>query len=207
MAYAYMFKYIIVGDTCVGKSSILLSFTDKRFDPHQLSTIGADFGMRTVLVDGQPVKLQIWDTAGQERYQSLTRSYYRGASGALLVYDISRRDSFIHLTKWLEDMRTHGSSKTVIMLVGNKADHARREVAFEEGERFANENGLMFLETSAKTADHVDEVFLRIAHQIYGDIQKGVYDLTTCQMQGMHGIVLGTAELMIVDGASNACRC
>jgi len=204
MAYAYMFKYIIVGDSFVGKSSILLSFTDKRFDSHKGPTIGIEFGIRTVLVAGQPVKLQIWDTAGQERYQSITRSYYRGVIGALLVYDISRRDTFTHLTKWLEDMRKHVGSNTEIMLVGNKSDLARREVAFEEGERFANENGLIFLETSAKVADHVDEAFLRIAHEIHGKIQKGVYDLTTCQM---HGIQLGTPELMIVDGVSSACQC
>lgn len=204
MAYAYMFKYIIVGDSFVGKSSILLSFTDKRFDAHKGPTIGIEFGIRNVLVGGQPVKLQIWDTAGQERYQSITRSYYRGVSGALLVYDISRRETFAHLARWLDDMRKHVGSNTVIMLVGNKADLPRREVAFQEGERFANENGLIFLETSAKAADHVDDAFLQIAQEIHGKIKDGVYDLATCQM---HGIQLGTPELMIVDGASNACRC
>ncbi|TKC38430.1 hypothetical protein EI555_015011, partial [Monodon monoceros] len=205
MAYAYLFKYIIIGDTVlelvtwalraaaalpgrpgpgpgpaaggrgrrfdarsgdiaannlvsVGKSCLLLQFTDKRFQPVHDLTIGVEFGARMITIDGKQIKLQIWDTAGQESFRSITRSYYRGAAGALLVYDITRRDTFNHLTTWLEDARQHSNSNMVIMLIGNKSDlESRREVKKEEGEAFAREHGLIFMETSAKTASNVEE--------------------------------------------------
>ncbi|CAH0724399.1 unnamed protein product, partial [Brenthis ino] len=144
MAYAYLFKYIIIGDTGVGKSCLLLQFTDKRFQPVHDLTIGVEFGARMITIDGKQIKLQIWDTAGQEAFRSITRSYYRGAAGALLVYDITRRDTFNHLTTWLEDARQHSNSNMVIMLIGNKSDlESRREVKKEEGEAFAREHGLV----------------------------------------------------------------
>jgi len=144
MSYAYLFKYIIIGDTGVGKSCLLLQFTDKRFQPVHDLTIGVEFGARMITIDGKQIKLQIWDTAGQESFRSITRSYYRGAAGALLVYDITRRDTFNHLTSWLEDARQHSNSNMVIMLIGNKSDlEARREVKREEGEAFAREHGLV----------------------------------------------------------------
>jgi len=134
MSYAYLFKYIIIGDTGVGKSCLLLQFTDKRFQPVHDLTIGVEFGARMITIDGKQIKLQIWDTAGQESFRSITRSYYRGAAGALLVYDITRRDTFSHLTTWLEDARQHSSSNMVIMLIGNKSDlEARREVKKRRG--------------------------------------------------------------------------
>ena len=111
---------IIIGDTGVGKSCLLLQFTDKRFQPVHDLTIGVEFGARMITIDGKQIKLQIWDTAGQESFRSITRSYYRGAAGALLVYDITRRETFNHLTTWLDDARQHSSSNMVIMLIGNK---------------------------------------------------------------------------------------
>uniref|UniRef100_A0A8C9B3G1 Ras-related protein Rab-2A n=1 Tax=Phocoena sinus TaxID=42100 RepID=A0A8C9B3G1_PHOSS len=155
MAYACLFKYIIISDTGVGKSCLLLQFTDKRFQPVYDLTIGVEFGARMKTIDGKQIKLQIWDTAGQESFRSITRSYYRGAAGALLVYDIIRRDTFNHLTTWLEYARQHSNSNMVIMLTGNKK--FRREVKKEEGEAFAREHGLIFMETSAKTASNVEE--------------------------------------------------
>ncbi|KAM8851014.1 ras-related protein Rab-2A isoform 2-T2 [Spinachia spinachia] len=147
MAYAYLFKYIIIGDTGVGKSCLLLQFTDKRFQPVHDLTIGVEFGARMITIDGKQIKLQIWDTAGQESFRSITRSYYRGAAGALLVYDI---------TSDLE---------------------SRREVKKEEGEAFAREHGLIFMETSAKTASNVEEAFINTAKEIYEKIQEGVFDI------------------------------
>jgi Ras-related protein Rab-2A len=112
-----------------------------------------------ITIDNKQIKLQIWDTAGQESFRSITRSYYRGAAGALLVYDITRRETFNHLTSWLDDARQHSNSNMTIMLIGNKSDlEHRRAVSFEEGQQFANEHGLIFLETSAKTAANVEEV-------------------------------------------------
>ncbi|XKL59540.1 hypothetical protein PGB90_000556 [Kerria lacca] len=121
MSYAYLFKYIIIGDTGVGKSCLLLQFTDKRFQPVHDLTIGVEFGARMITIDNKQIKLQIWDTAGQEAFRSITRSYYRGAAGALLVYDITRRDTFNHLTTWLEDARQHSNSNMVIMLIAKTA--------------------------------------------------------------------------------------
>ncbi|KAG5841895.1 hypothetical protein ANANG_G00171870 [Anguilla anguilla] len=155
MAYAYLFKYIIIGDTGVGKSCLLLQFTDKRFQPVHDLTIGVEFGARMITIDGKQIKLQIWDTAGQESFRSITRSYYRGAAGALLVYDITRRDTFNHLTTWLEDARQHSNSNMVIMLIGNKSD----------------------LESRRETASNVEEAFINTAKEIYEKIQEGVFDI------------------------------
>ena len=166
---------------------MLLQFTDKRFRTDHDLTIGVEFGARLVNIGGKQIKLQIWDTAGQESFRSITRSYYRGATGALLVYDISRRDTFNHLTRWLEEARQHASPKMVIMLIGNKSDLEKREVSYEEGEKFAQENGLIFLETSAKTAQNVEEAFLQTAQKIYDNIQSGQYDLSN----DAHGIKVG----------------
>ncbi|KAM8966874.1 ras-related protein Rab-2A [Pelodytes ibericus] len=162
----------------VGKSCLLLQFTDKRFQPVHDLTIGVEFGARMITIDGKQIKLQIWDTAGQESFRSITRSYYRGAAGALLVYDITRRDTFNHLTTWLEDARQHSNSNMVIMLIANKSDlESRREVKKEEGEAFAREHGLVFMETSAKTASNVEEAFINTAKEIYEKIQEGVFDI------------------------------
>ncbi|XP_057549578.1 ras-related protein RABB1c [Amaranthus tricolor] len=179
MSYAYLFKYIIIGDTGVGKSCLLLQFTDKRFQPVHDLTIGVEFGARMITIDNKPIKLQIWDTAGQESFRSITRSYYRGAAGALLVYDITRRETFNHLASWLEDARQHANANMTIMLIGNKSDLAhRRAVSTEEGEQFAKEHGLIFMECSAKTAQNVEEAFIKTAATIYKKIQDGVFDVS-----------------------------
>jgi len=145
MSYAFLMKYIIIGDTGVGKSCLLLQFTDKRFQPVHDLTIGVEFGARMITIDQRQIKLQIWDTAGQESFRSITRSYYRGAAGALLVYDITRRETFNHLTRWLEEARQNANQSMVIMLIGNKSDlDHRRQVSMEEGEKFAKDHGLIF---------------------------------------------------------------
>lgn len=190
MAYAYLFKYIIIGDTGVGKSCLLLQFTDKRFQPVHDLTIGVEFGARMIAIENKPIKLQIWDTAGQESFRSITRSYYRGAAGALLVYDITRRETFNHLTTWLEDARQHAIANMTIMLIGNKSDLShRRAVTFEEGQQFAKENGLIFMETSAKTAQNVEQAFIETAAKIYRKIQDGVFDASN----EANGIKVGSA--------------
>eukprot|EP00294_Goniomonas_avonlea_P009576 CAMPEP_0114563544 /NCGR_PEP_ID=MMETSP0114-20121206/13172_1 /TAXON_ID=31324 /ORGANISM="Goniomonas sp, Strain m" /LENGTH=209 /DNA_ID=CAMNT_0001749409 /DNA_START=66 /DNA_END=695 /DNA_ORIENTATION=- len=179
MSYAYLFKYIIIGDTGVGKSCLLLQFTDKRFQPVHDLTIGVEFGARMITIDGKQIKLQIWDTAGQESFRSITRSYYRGAAGALLVYDITRRETFNHLASWLEDARQHSNQNMTIMLIGSKCDlEHRRAVSYEEGEQFAKDHNLVFLETSAKTAHNVEEAFVNTAKKIYEKIKEGVFDVT-----------------------------
>ena len=128
-----------------------------------------------VSIDDKQIKLQIWDTAGQESFRSITRSYYRGAAGALLVYDVTRRETFEHLASWLEDAKQHANPNMTIMLIGNKSDMGhRRQVSKEEGAAFAEEHGLIFLETSAKTSENVEEAFIATAGKICENIDGGL---------------------------------
>ncbi|GFE54080.1 GTP-binding protein yptV4 [Babesia ovis] len=186
-SYKYLFKYIIIGDTGVGKSCLLLRFTDKRFKPDHDLTIGVEFGTRLINVKGDSIKLQIWDTAGQESFRSITRSYYRGAAGALLVFDISRRSTFEHLTKWLEEVKDHGSPTMTIVLIGNKTDVSKREVEYYEGKAFADENNLIYMETSAKGDYNVEEAFLTTASMIYDNVMRGMFDIES----GVYGVKKG----------------
>lgn len=177
--YDKLFRYIIVGDMAVGKSCILLQFTDNKFRVQHELTIGVEFGAKTIELNNKTIKIQIWDTAGQEQFQAITRTYYKGAIGALLVYDITRRDTFTHVTKWLEEVKSNSSKNICVILIGNKKDlEDKRQVTFEEGESFARENGLMFLETSAKTAFNVVEAFNLSAQAILNNIEKTGIDPT-----------------------------
>lgn len=206
-AYSYLFKYIIIGDTGVGKSCLLLQFTDKRFQPVHDLTIGVEFGARMVNIDGKQIKLQIWDTAGQESFRSITRSYYRGAAGALLVYDITRRETFQHLTSWLEDARRHSNQTMTIMLIGNKSDlDSRRAVSYEEGEKFARQHDLIFMETSAKNDENVEEAFIRTAKIIYDKIQRGVIDVNN-EMNGVKVGNVSTTDLINDNTDQSRSRC
>ncbi|KAA0148452.1 hypothetical protein FNF27_02574 [Cafeteria roenbergensis] len=190
MSYHHLYKFIIIGDTGAGKSCLLLQFTDKRFHSGYDLTIGVEFGAKLIRMNNKRIKLQIWDTAGQESFRSITRSYYRGSAGALLVYDITRPETFANLTTWLEEARAHSNNKDmVIILVGNKCDmESRRKVRYEEGEAFAKEHGLLFIETSAKTATNVDSAFTRVAETIYSKIESGTIDLKNESL----GIKLGS---------------
>jgi len=172
--YDYLFKFIIIGDAATGKSCLLHRFIDDKFRKESTHTIGVEFGSKIIEVGGHFVKLQIWDTAGQERFRSVTRSYYRGAAGAILVYDITSRESYNHVSSWLNDAKALANPDIAIVLVGNKIDLAQeREVSFLEASRFAQENDLMFLETSALTGEGVQEVFLKCARTILSKIESG----------------------------------
>jgi Ras-related protein Rab-2A len=174
---AYTFKYIIIGESGVGKSCLLLQFTDKRFEPLFDMTIGVEFGARSIQISNQEVKLQIWDTAGQESFRSITRSYYRGACGALLVFDVTNRSSFQSLQGWLDDARANCNVPITVMLVGNKSDlENKRQVSADEARAFAEEKGLTYIETSAKTSAGVDDAFIRTAEAIYDKVQRGELD-------------------------------
>mmetsp|Transcript_11600 Transcript_11600/g.11622 ORF Transcript_11600/g.11622 Transcript_11600/m.11622 type:complete len:215 (-) Transcript_11600:161-805(-) len=205
MSYAYLFKFIIIGDTGVGKSCLLLQFTDKRFQPVHDLTIGVEFGARMIMLDNKSIKLQIWDTAGQESFRSITRSYYRGAAGALLVYDITRRETFNHLTRWLEEAKQNSTSSMIFMLVGNKCDQeSRRVVSYKEGEAFAKAHGMLFMETSAKACINVDESFLGTAQGVYDAILSGSIN-TNDETQGVKlGMVGDRADLRQLSSANLA---
>jgi Ras-related protein Rab-2A len=179
-SYDHLFRYIIIGDMAVGKSCLLLQFTDHKFRYEHQLTIGVEFGGKTLDIKNRKIKIQIWDTAGQEAFQAITRTYYKGAIGALLVYDITRRETFNHIESWLNEVKTHGSKDVVCVLVGNKKDlEESRKVTFEEGQSLAKINGLLFLETSAKTAENVNEVFLTSARKILDNmIENGTDNFT-----------------------------
>jgi len=181
VGYRYIFKYIIVGESSVGKSCLLLQLVDNRFKEAHDLTIGVDFGSKTLRVnDTTNVKAQIWDTAGQESFRSITRSYYRGSICALLVYDITRRSTFDNIVRWLDDMRDNAYSKMIIILIGNKDDLAlEREVSTEEGQAFADQHNLLFMETSAKTGHNTEAAFRLTATVINENIENGQYDLRT----------------------------
>ena len=177
--YDHMFRYIIVGDMAVGKSCLLLQFTDHKFRHQHELTIGVEFGGKTIEVKNKSIKIQIWDTAGTEQFQAITRTYYKGAIGALLVYDISRHETFEHITKWLNEIKANGSKDICCILIGNKKDlEEQRQVKYEEGKEFTDKNNLLFLETSAKTAENVQECFIISAEKILEQISKTGIDPT-----------------------------
>ena len=177
--YDHMFRYIIVGDMAVGKSCLLLQFTDHKFRHQHELTIGVEFGGKTIEVKNKNIKIQIWDTAGQEAFQAITRTYYKGAIGALLVYDITKHDTFDHINKWINEVKNNGSKDIVCMLIGNKKDlEEERQVRYEEGKELADKNKMLFLETSAKTAENVQECFYLSAEKILEQISKTGIDPT-----------------------------
>jgi len=166
--FDYLFKVVLIGDSGVGKSNLLSRFTRNEFNLETKSTIGVEFATRSINVDGKTLKAQIWDTAGQERYRAITAAYYRGAVGALLVYDISKHGTYVNVTRWLKELRDHADSNIVIMLVGNKSDLKHlRAVPTEEAKAFSTENGLSFIETSALDASNVESAFQTILTDIY----------------------------------------
>jgi len=165
--YDYLFKLLLIGDSGVGKSCLLLRFADDTYTESYISTIGVDFKIRTIELDGKTVKLQIWDTAGQERFRTITSSYYRGAHGIIVVYDVTDKDSFNNVKQWLHEIDRYASPNVNKLLVGNKSDLAsKKTVSTEDAQEFADELGLEFLETSAKNANNVEAAFLRMASQI-----------------------------------------
>ncbi|KAK8691655.1 hypothetical protein V6N13_075156 [Hibiscus sabdariffa] len=171
--YDYLFKIVLIGDSGVGKSNILSRFTRNEFCLESKSTIGVEFATRTLQVEGKTVKAQIWDTAGQERYRAITSAYYRGAVGALLVYDITKRQTFDNVLRWLRELRDHADSNIVIMMAGNKSDLKHlRAVSTEDAQGLAESESLSFMETSALEAYNIEKAFQTVLLDIYEIIRK-----------------------------------
>ncbi|URE09454.1 RAB [Musa troglodytarum] len=171
--YDYLFKIVLIGDSGVGKSNILSRFTRNEFCLDSKSTIGVEFATKTLQIEGKTIKAQIWDTAGQERYRAITSAYYRGAVGALLVYDITKQKTFDNVQRWLRELRDHADSNIVIMMAGNKSDlNHLRAVSENDGQVFAEKEGLSFLETSALESLNVERAFQTILLEIYHIINK-----------------------------------
>lgn len=166
--YDFLFKVVLVGDSGVGKSNILSRFTRNEFNLQSKATIGVEFATRSINVEGKTLKAQIWDTAGQERYRAITSAYYRGAVGALLVYDITKGESFNNLERWLKELRDHADDRIVVLVVGNKCDLRHlREISEEEGKVFAENNSVATVETSALDATNIDTAFQLLLTGIY----------------------------------------
>ncbi|KAJ8903984.1 hypothetical protein NDN08_000514 [Rhodosorus marinus] len=166
--YDYLFKVVLIGDSGVGKSNLLSRFTRNEFSLESKTTIGVEFATRSIVTEGKTIKAQIWDTAGQERYRAITSAYYRGAVGALILYDIAKKMTFENVERWLKELRDHADRNIVIMLVGNKCDLKHiRAVSEEEGTSFSERNKLSFIETSALEATNVEDAFSRILTEIY----------------------------------------
>jgi len=165
--YDYLFKLLLIGDSGVGKSCLLLRFADHTYTESYISTIGVDFKIRTIDLDGKTIKLQIWDTAGQERFRTITSSYYRGAHGIIVVYDVTDTESFNNVKQWLNEIDRYACENVNKLLVGNKCDLvSKKAVDYETAKDFADKLNIPFLETSAKNATNVEKAFLTMAAEI-----------------------------------------
>ena len=173
-SYNYVMKLLIIGDSCVGKSCLLLRFTDGNFTPSFISTIGIDFRVRTIPIGDVKIKAQIWDTAGQERFRTITTAYYRGAQGILLVYDVTNKTTFNNVVNWIRQLKSHASENVTIILVGNKCDLTdNREVTYNEGKEKADSYNCKFFETSAKTGFSVEDTFMELMKTVhYGSLNQ-----------------------------------
>jgi Ras-related protein Rab-8A len=165
--YDFLFKLLLIGDSGVGKTCVLFRFAEDAFNSTFISTIGIDFKIRTIEMDGKKIKLQIWDTAGQERFRTITTAYYRGAMGIMLVYDITNEKSFDNIKNWIRNIEEHATADVEKMVLGNKCDmNDRRQISKERGEQLAIEYGIKFMETSAKASINVEEAFTTLARDI-----------------------------------------
>jgi small GTP-binding protein len=171
---SFVFKFILVGDSSVGKTAIAKRFCEREFSSDLPQTIGLEFGNRTVSIQENCIRLQIWDTAGQERFRSITRSYFRGSSAVFLVYDITNRESFSHICGWADDSTRLAPLESVQILIGNKSDlDDKRQVSNAEAKDFAEQNRLTLFETSALSGDKIDDAFVETAGRVYEAVQIG----------------------------------
>ena len=166
-SYDLLLKIILIGDSCVGKSNILLKYLKNEFDPNSRATVGVEFGTKNIIINNKKIKIQIWDTAGQERYRSITSAYYKGAKGALIVYDITRKCTFDNIDKWISDLKLNGDKNICIVILGNKSDlDDKREVSKDDGIKKSEMYKTAFLETSALNGDNIGKAFDEIIEQI-----------------------------------------
>uniref|UniRef100_A0A3B5KW50 Ras-related protein Rab-19 n=1 Tax=Xiphophorus couchianus TaxID=32473 RepID=A0A3B5KW50_9TELE len=194
-SFDFLFKIILVGDSDVGKTCMVQRFKSGIFIEKQQNTIGVDFTVRTLDIDGKKVKMQVWDTAGQERFRTITQSYYRSAHGAMVAYDISRRRTFESVPHWIREVEQYGAANVVVILVGNKSDlHAQRQVLFEDACTLAEKNSLLAaLETSAKEAQNIEAAFILMARELLARNGMAITDQNShCSPQFMKGPSLKT---------------
>ena len=165
--YDLLFKLILIGDSCVGKSNILLKYLKNQFNENSKTTVGVEFGTKNIIINNKRIKIQIWDTAGQERYRSITSAYYKGAKGALIVYNITRKNTFDNIDKWIIDLKLNGDKNICIIILGNKSDLIdKREINKNDGIKKAEMYKTAFLETSALNGDNISKAFDELIEQI-----------------------------------------
>ena len=207
--YDYLFKVVLIGDSGVGKSNLLSRFTRNEFSLESKSTIGVEFATRSIEVDDKTIKAQIWDTAGQERYRAITSAYYRGAVGALLVYDIAKHLTYENVERWLKELRDHADANIVIMLVGNKSDLRHlRAVTTEEAKAFSERNSLSFIETSALDSTNVETAFTNILTEIHHIVsQRQLENEEKEEVPGGSSIVIDKTEDMSGNNKSGCAVC
>ncbi|CAO2833694.1 unnamed protein product [Amaranthus hypochondriacus] len=198
----YLFKIVLVGDSAVGKSNLLARFARDEFYPNSKSTIGVEFQTQKMEINGKEIKAQIWDTAGQERFRAVTSAYYRGAVGALLVYDISRRQTFDSISRWLNELHTHSDMNVVTILVGNKSDlKDAREVSTSEGKDLAEAQGLFFIETSALDSSNVAAAFQTVVREIYNILSRKV--MQSHELKKSDSSSLSNGRTVVLQGDEN----
>ncbi|KAE8289811.1 Ras-related protein Rab-15 [Larimichthys crocea] len=207
--YDVLFRLLMLGDSGVGKTCMLRRFTESEFDPSHISTIGVDFKMKTLEIDGVKVRVQIWDTAGQERYQTITKQYYRRAQGIIFVYDITNRPSFQHLAKWASDVDEFAPNMVQRILVGNKSDEElRRQVTTEQGSKLAEAYGMEFFETSAATSNNISESFTRAAELVLQAHKRDVDNLLGSLDDYLEKVGLDDEKSrQDVDNSQRTCAC
>ena len=169
--YDHLFKLLIIGESGVGKTCLLLRFTDDSFTANHLTTIGIDFKIKIINLENKLIKLQIWDTAGQERFRTITKTYYKGAHGIILTYDVTDKNSFKNIRNWIKQIEANAQNNVCKVLVGNKCDRPDRVVSEGEGQNLADEFKMKFFETSAKTNQNVTEVFMYLTKEILSSNQ------------------------------------
>ena len=175
-SYDLLFKLILIGDSSVGKSNILLKYLKNEFDQNSRATVGVEFGTKNIMINDKKIKIQIWDTAGQERYRSITSAYYKGAKGALIVYDITRQNTFENIDKWISDLKLNGDKNICIVILGNKSDlNNQREVDKDLGMKKAAMYKTAFMETSALNGENITKAFDEIIEQIY-QLNKNAFE-------------------------------
>ena len=178
--FNYLLKFIIVGDSSVGKSNLLMKFAYNKVNEDYQATVGVEFAAKNIEIEQKIFRVQVWDTAGQENFRSITRAYYKNSVCAMIVYDISNEKTFESVKSWLEDIRNQSPKSVLLILVGNKIDLSdKRVISFDKGNEFAIKNGLMFAETSAKTGEGVEEIFRKSVEDISKKISENFYDLNS----------------------------
>ena len=177
ITYNYLLKFIIIGDPAVGKSNILLKYVHNKFVNEYQSTVGVEFGAKNIIIEGQIFRIQIWDTTGQENFRCLTRSYFKNSVCAIITYDITNKQSFDNIQDWINEVKNQVSDKVLLVLVGNKIDlENERIVNYDEGKKFAEDNDMLFIETSALNGNGINQLFNMCCNDIYEKIKHNYYD-------------------------------